>query len=398
MSTVSDTIRNGVDTENMFATLDLIKEQPELARFQFRATNRWVDGAHNRSTIQGFYAAGGEDTTRSQAFALDAGEPAILLGTDTGPNPAEYSQRNARRTTRGPDGIDHPPKITRQTESTMRKTIAKSIARQSPNRRHHASREPLGRFLSTTMQKARKAVFGVLATLLLAAVPFAVPAGPAIAATNGSGTPSAAAAKKKCKKGYVRKTVRKKQKCVKKRRTAPTHPRRPRPPPADRAHEPRADRAHEPRADRAHDPAPAAPTAPAPTAPTNPGPTAPAWNEGRWAGHYAENGVELLFNVLGGQLYTGGFDDFFVDANCPGGVFNPDPDLISPVQASIASNGDFSGSGVYQSRIPWQLSGHISGKSITGGTFTVGPYNDFSGVSCSGTTHFTGQWIASYTL
>ena len=90
MSTVSDTIRNGVDTEKMFATLDLIKEQPELARFQFRATNRWVDGAHNRSTIQGFYAAGAEDTTRSQAFALDAGEPAILLGTDTGPNPAEY--------------------------------------------------------------------------------------------------------------------------------------------------------------------------------------------------------------------------------------------------------------------------------------------------------------------
>ena len=83
----------------MFATLDLIKKQPELARFQFRATNRWVDGAHNRSTIQGFYADGGEDTTRSQAFALDAGEPAILLGTDTGPNPAEYSQRNARRTT-----------------------------------------------------------------------------------------------------------------------------------------------------------------------------------------------------------------------------------------------------------------------------------------------------------
>src|SRR5512132_4364915 len=74
----------------MFATLDLIKAQPELARFQFRATNRWLGGAHNRSTIKGFYAAGGEDTTCTEAFVLDAGEPAILLGTDTGPNPAEY--------------------------------------------------------------------------------------------------------------------------------------------------------------------------------------------------------------------------------------------------------------------------------------------------------------------
>ena len=90
MSTVTDTIRNGVDTEKMYATLDLIKEQPELAQFQFRATNRWIGGAHNQSTIQGFYAAGGEDTTRADAFTIDAGEPAILLGTDTGANPAEY--------------------------------------------------------------------------------------------------------------------------------------------------------------------------------------------------------------------------------------------------------------------------------------------------------------------
>src|SRR3954451_19102914 len=90
MTAVKDTIRNGVDTGTMFATLDLIKAQPELAKFQFRATNRWIAGAHNRSTIQGFHAAGGEDTTRTDAFHLDAGEPQILLGTDTGPNPAEH--------------------------------------------------------------------------------------------------------------------------------------------------------------------------------------------------------------------------------------------------------------------------------------------------------------------
>jgi uncharacterized OsmC-like protein len=90
VSVTVETIRNGVDTQKLFATLDLIKAQPGLARFQFRATNRWIDGAHNRSTIKGFYAAGGEDSSRGEAFELDAGEPAILLGTDTGPNPAEY--------------------------------------------------------------------------------------------------------------------------------------------------------------------------------------------------------------------------------------------------------------------------------------------------------------------
>ena len=90
MTVIADTERNGVDTGRMFATLDLIKAQPELAKFQFRATNRWLGGAHNRSTIKDFYAAGGEDTSRGEEFEIDAGEPAILLGTDTGPNPAEY--------------------------------------------------------------------------------------------------------------------------------------------------------------------------------------------------------------------------------------------------------------------------------------------------------------------
>ena len=90
MTAVTDTIRNGVDTEKLFATLDLIKAQPELASFQFRASNHWIGGAHNRSTIKDFYAAGGEDESRGEEFEIDAGEPAILLGSDTGPNPAEY--------------------------------------------------------------------------------------------------------------------------------------------------------------------------------------------------------------------------------------------------------------------------------------------------------------------
>lgn len=88
--TMSPTVRNGVDTATLFSTLDAIKERPELARFQFRARNRWVDGAHNRSNIKDFYGAGTEDTSRAQAFTLDAGEPPVLLGANTGPNPAEY--------------------------------------------------------------------------------------------------------------------------------------------------------------------------------------------------------------------------------------------------------------------------------------------------------------------
>ena len=68
MSTTAEAVRNGVDTEQLFGTLDAIKANPTLARFQFRARNRWIDGAHNRSTIRDFYAANQEDTSRAEEF------------------------------------------------------------------------------------------------------------------------------------------------------------------------------------------------------------------------------------------------------------------------------------------------------------------------------------------
>jgi uncharacterized OsmC-like protein len=90
MSQVVDVSRNGVNTEVLYGTLDAIKGDPSLGVFQFRAHNHWIDGAHNRSTIKTFYCAGHEDSTRTETFTLDAGEPQILLGIDTGPNPAEH--------------------------------------------------------------------------------------------------------------------------------------------------------------------------------------------------------------------------------------------------------------------------------------------------------------------
>ena len=40
---------NGVDTPTLFATLNVVKAQPDLAKFQFRATNTWLSGTHSRS-------------------------------------------------------------------------------------------------------------------------------------------------------------------------------------------------------------------------------------------------------------------------------------------------------------------------------------------------------------
>jgi uncharacterized OsmC-like protein len=81
---------NGVDTPTLFATLDAVRANPELAKFQFRATNRWIAGTNNRSAIRGFYGAGQEDTTRTEDFTYDADHPAVLVGTGKGPTPVEF--------------------------------------------------------------------------------------------------------------------------------------------------------------------------------------------------------------------------------------------------------------------------------------------------------------------
>jgi len=81
---------NGVDVTEMKKTIMAITEQPDLANFQFRATNRWMDGGLNMSTIKGFYGANQEDTSRTVAFEFAADEPPILLGENRGANPVEY--------------------------------------------------------------------------------------------------------------------------------------------------------------------------------------------------------------------------------------------------------------------------------------------------------------------
>ena len=88
--TQSDTVRNGVDTATLFATIDAVRAQPEAAAFQFRATNRWVSGTHSRGYVQGFFGVGAEDTSREEPFVLNADHPTVLVGADEGPAPVEY--------------------------------------------------------------------------------------------------------------------------------------------------------------------------------------------------------------------------------------------------------------------------------------------------------------------
>jgi uncharacterized OsmC-like protein len=80
---------NGVDVDQLFATIEAIKGAPDIAKFQFRIRNKWINGGNNHTTVTDFYGAG-QDHQHEVPFELEADEHQVLLGEDKGPNPVEY--------------------------------------------------------------------------------------------------------------------------------------------------------------------------------------------------------------------------------------------------------------------------------------------------------------------
>jgi len=80
---------NGVDVPSLFATINAVAQQPELAQFQFRAQNRWLAGTHSRSQLLGFSGAGGEHEQTAE-FRYEADHPPVLCGAGTAPTPVEF--------------------------------------------------------------------------------------------------------------------------------------------------------------------------------------------------------------------------------------------------------------------------------------------------------------------
>ncbi len=67
----------------------MVKESPALAKFRFRASNRWVSGTYSESRVESFSGAGGEHSHVTQ-FRYGADHPTVLVGLDRGPAPIEF--------------------------------------------------------------------------------------------------------------------------------------------------------------------------------------------------------------------------------------------------------------------------------------------------------------------
>ena len=80
---------NGVDTPTLFATINVVKENPGLAKFRFNASSKWVEGTCSESRIEMFTGAGTEHAHKSE-FRYTADHPTVLVGQDRGPLPVEF--------------------------------------------------------------------------------------------------------------------------------------------------------------------------------------------------------------------------------------------------------------------------------------------------------------------
>ena len=79
---------NGVDVPTLLTTVGVVGDNPEAAKFQFRANGEWIDGTYSRATVNGFFGAG-QEHTRENDFVTEGDHPAVLVGGDRGATPVE---------------------------------------------------------------------------------------------------------------------------------------------------------------------------------------------------------------------------------------------------------------------------------------------------------------------
>lgn len=84
------TMRNGVDVEQLVQTIGAIGEDPNIARFTFKARTAWEDGARGSAEIHAFDHMG-QPSSHTTVHTLVGDEPGVLLGKDSGPNAVELA-------------------------------------------------------------------------------------------------------------------------------------------------------------------------------------------------------------------------------------------------------------------------------------------------------------------
>jgi uncharacterized OsmC-like protein len=86
--TTNKSVDNGVNAQALIDAREALTKEPAGAQFTWRATCKWINGTHSRSTIEGFYGLGTEQKHRTE-FTFEADHPEIFASEDHGATPVE---------------------------------------------------------------------------------------------------------------------------------------------------------------------------------------------------------------------------------------------------------------------------------------------------------------------
>jgi uncharacterized OsmC-like protein len=87
-ATAKPKANNGVNVDALLGAREALSKAPEAAKFTWRATCKWINGTHSRSSVQGFHGLGAEQKHRTE-FTFDADHPEIFASEDKGATPVE---------------------------------------------------------------------------------------------------------------------------------------------------------------------------------------------------------------------------------------------------------------------------------------------------------------------
>jgi uncharacterized OsmC-like protein len=87
-ATTKPKANNGVNVDALLGAREALSKAPEAAKFTWRATCKWINGTHSRSSVQGFYGLGQEQKHKTE-FTFEADHPEIFASEDKGATPVE---------------------------------------------------------------------------------------------------------------------------------------------------------------------------------------------------------------------------------------------------------------------------------------------------------------------
>lgn len=89
MTTVAEKqVKNGVNVEALLGAREALSKAPEAAKFNWRATCKWVHGTHSRTSIKGYYGLGQQQSHKTE-FSFDVDHPEVFASEDNGATPVE---------------------------------------------------------------------------------------------------------------------------------------------------------------------------------------------------------------------------------------------------------------------------------------------------------------------